>query len=148
MSTRATMSTFGRYGALTALTVGLTATALGAVPTAASAACGSGVGGGYLGSGWVSVQLRSKANCAMYARLTIDDATASVGFNFKWRVERQVNGTYGWLTTDTKNASTYGGFEGSRDTATVPNSTTVDDRFRACSDFGTGSWRCTSWIEA
>ncbi|WP_170047739.1 hypothetical protein [Couchioplanes caeruleus] len=44
--------------------------------------------------------------------------------------------------------STYGGFEGYRDTGTLPNSIVDDDRFRACTTFGASTWRCTPWIVA
>ncbi|MEV4709472.1 hypothetical protein [Actinoplanes sp. NPDC049316] len=146
-----TVARFGRAGALTALAMGMTGALLGAVPSAASAtaaACGGQVGGGWLSGGnWISVALRSTSSCTMYARLTITDGTAACCFNYGWRVERQVNGTYGWQTTHTKNSSSYA-FEGTKDTATVPNSTVDDDRFRACSNFGTSTWRCTPWILA
>jgi hypothetical protein len=136
-----------RVGALAALSMAMTGAVIGAVPSAASAACGGNVGGGRVDSSPYSVQLRSTSSCTMYARFTSDDQQYGAGQTFHWKVERQVNGTYGWLTTHTKTSSTYS-FEGHKDTATVPNSTSVDDRFRACADFGGSTYRCSGWIVA
>ncbi|MGI5214434.1 hypothetical protein [Plantactinospora sp. CA-290183] len=139
----------GRLGTLAVLAVGLTGSAVALAPASASAACGGAVGGGWLdGGSWSSVHLRSTSSCTMYTRLTVDDATASIGHSWVIRVERQVNGTYGWLTSHTQSRSVIGGFQGTRDTATVPNSTVDDDRFRACYNHAGAGWVCTPWIEA
>lgn len=136
-----------RAGALAALSVAVTGAVIGAVPTAASAACGGNVGGGRIDSYPYSVQLRSTTSCTMYARFTSDDSVYGAGHTFHWKVERQVNGSYGWQTTHSK-VSTTASFEGYKDTAKVPNSTVDDDRFRACADFGGSSYRCSGWVVA
>ncbi|WP_030456862.1 hypothetical protein [Herbidospora cretacea] len=72
------------------------------------------------------------------------------------KVERQLWGSYGWLTTHKKSASTLYSKYAEVDTLTVPSSPSDgDERFHACwaysdvngAEPGAASWNCAGWVD-
>ncbi len=67
------------------------------------------------------------------------------------KVERQLWGSYGWLTTNAQYKKVLWGNFGTHNTATVPSKTWEgDERFHACwgvGDSQPGSWTCGPWVD-
>jgi hypothetical protein len=65
------------------------------------------------------------------------------------KIDRQVNGSYGWLTTHTQTKKVLSGAFGTHKTATVPWVQYSNQRFRACLNWGVSqpsTWNCGDWV--
>ncbi|GAA0985487.1 hypothetical protein GCM10009555_061010 [Acrocarpospora macrocephala] len=128
----------------------VTAVPLVTTQSASAKACGGQVSGSFKAWGTRSVQVRGAGCSTRWAHLTLwqDDSCC----NPLWvRIERQLWGSYGWLTANTKTSGKiYWNNSLDVDTAGVPYSPgDGQQRFHAC--YGTGdtlptSWLCGGWV--
>ncbi|MFD2768252.1 hypothetical protein [Micromonospora eburnea] len=95
-------------------------------------------------SGNVSVHVHGSACTTRWARIVWDDNNSCC--TPLWgKIERQVNGTYGWQTTHSKTIKLGFGAFGTHYTDTVPWVQYSDQRFRACYSYGStlpSTWTC------
>ncbi|WP_431973948.1 hypothetical protein [Micromonospora haikouensis] len=98
--------------------------------------------------GNISTHVYGSACTTRWARIVWDDNN-SCCVPLWGKIERQVNGTYGWQTTHTKTLKIEWGNFGTHNTATVPWVQYSDQRFRACWGFGTttpSTWDCGPFV--
>ncbi len=98
--------------------------------------------------GNISVHVYGSACTTRWGRLVWDDNN-NCCVPVWVKVERQVNGSYGWLPTHTKTKKVLFGDFGNHNTATVPWVQYSNQRFRACWGVGTSepsTWNCGPFV--
>ncbi|WP_155357411.1 hypothetical protein [Acrocarpospora macrocephala] len=137
-----------------ALLIGIALPLTSAQPASARA-CSSMVNGSYKAYGTLSVHVRGTSCSTRKGHLTLsNDAHCCPQVWVK--VERQLWGSYGWLTTHKQSAYTLWRSYAEIDTATVPSRPSDgDERFHACWAYGdpygpepgAASWNCAGWVD-
>ncbi|MBX7265755.1 hypothetical protein KIF24_06760 [Micromonospora sp. Llam7] len=98
--------------------------------------------------GDISVHVHGSACTTRWAQLVWDDNN-SCCVPLWVKIERQVNGSYGWLPTHTKTKKVLFGNFGTHNTATVPWVQYSNQRFRACWSASTSTpstWNCGPFV--
>ncbi|WP_459800207.1 hypothetical protein [Herbidospora sp. RD11066] len=121
---------------------------------ASARACSSQVSGSHQWAGNLSVHVRGTSCSTRRGHLTLSNFESCCP-KIWVKVERQLWGSYGWLTTNKASASTLWTAYREMDTGTVPSRPSDgDERFHACWAFtgpndgepGSG-WNCGGWVD-
>ncbi|WP_062436270.1 hypothetical protein [Herbidospora daliensis] len=116
---------------------------------AAQAGCSSAVSGSYNWDGTISTHVRGTSCSTRSAHLTVS-GNENCCTPFWVKIERQLWGSYGWLTTNTQVKSALWNGYVELNTATVPSRPSDgSERFHACWGVGSSqpsSWDCGPWV--
>ncbi|MEU9888753.1 hypothetical protein [Sphaerisporangium sp. NPDC051011] len=118
--------------------------------SASTSACGGAVSGSYRWDGTISTHVRGSGCTTRWAHLTVS-GNASCCSAFWVKIERQLWGSYGWLTTHKQSRRNAWNSYIESDTSSVPWSPQDgDQRFHACWAWGgdsePSSWLCGPWV--
>jgi hypothetical protein len=132
------------------LGLGLVAQSQATAAPSAPAACYNGrIPGSSNWDGVISTHVHGSACTTRWGQLVWDD-NPSCCVSIRVKIDRQVNGSYGWQTTHTKTKRVLYGDFGTHNTATVPWVQYAAQRFHSCWGFGTStptSWDCGPWVD-